>query len=330
MTDSTLPKIAPWRDGKRWVYSITFDEGLVELHRFAIPILAEYGVPGHLECVAGHIGKVRQLGASSYNGYTHMGPAQLREMIARGWGVGNHTWSHDLVTKETVELEIGKAKQVLEEAVGEPITVYCSAGDNSNMSDFVLDACRRHGYLAAMSITDALNRPDDADLLWINRTFLHTQGYGPFFSAFDPYRNISYANRERGWLIDYCHCPLEKAVHPNKDCSADELRDRIETVCTEGGSDVWLARVEDAVEYRLTRRAAKIERSPDGSITVSAPGLHAAVTRRTVTIVLPRGVYAVSVDDRDQPITSHGGELMISVDLSRRRRLRMRTDPKSR
>ena len=28
--------ISPWLDGKRWVYSITFDEALVELHRFAL------------------------------------------------------------------------------------------------------------------------------------------------------------------------------------------------------------------------------------------------------------------------------------------------------
>src|SRR5438132_1415708 len=83
--------------------------------------------------------------------------------------------------------------------------------------DEALEGCRRYGYLGAMSITDALNRPGDAastdapgqrdpgdpsspstqpdqrgpagpadqsDLLWLNRTFLHHQGYGPFFSQF--------------------------------------------------------------------------------------------------------------------------------------------------
>ena len=40
--------VCPWLDGKRWVYSITFDEALIELHRFAVPILENYNVPGHL------------------------------------------------------------------------------------------------------------------------------------------------------------------------------------------------------------------------------------------------------------------------------------------
>ena len=52
-----------------------------------------------------------------------------------------------------------KAKQVLEEALGEPIILYCSPGDNTNMADHVLEACRRYDYLGAMSLTDALNLP---------------------------------------------------------------------------------------------------------------------------------------------------------------------------
>src|SRR5579872_7405630 len=64
--------ICNWKYGKQWVYSITYDEALEELHRFAVPHHEEYGIPGHVEAVAGHIGKVRQLGQSSYNGYHHM------------------------------------------------------------------------------------------------------------------------------------------------------------------------------------------------------------------------------------------------------------------
>src|SRR5690242_2753955 len=65
-------RISDWKYGKQWVYSITYDEALQELHRFAVPIHDEFGIPGHMEAVAGHIGKVRQLGQSSYNGYHHM------------------------------------------------------------------------------------------------------------------------------------------------------------------------------------------------------------------------------------------------------------------
>ena len=86
---------------------------------------------------------------------------ELRDLLASGWGVGNHSWSHEIITPESVEREIGQAKQVLEDALGEAIILYCSPGDNTNMADHVLEACRRHDYLGAMSLTDALNLPGD-------------------------------------------------------------------------------------------------------------------------------------------------------------------------
>lgn len=288
--------VADWDQDKDWVYSITFDEALVDLHRWAVPILREAGVPGHVEVVVGQLGQVRAIGSSSYNGMRHMNAEELRALLALGWGVGNHSWSHLQVNAASAALELEHARAVLAQAIGEPVSIYCAPGDNTNMNAEALEACRRLGYLAAMSLTDALNRPGDADLLWLNRTFLHTQGYGPFFSEFDPWRNIRHAQEERGWIIDYCHCPLEQAVHPNKDCSAAELRRRIAAVCNEGRGDVWLARVEDAVDYRYTRRAAVVTPLAPGKFAVSAPGLSAAVRRRILTLRLPTGRTHAKVD----------------------------------
>jgi peptidoglycan/xylan/chitin deacetylase (PgdA/CDA1 family) len=308
--------VSAWPDGKRWVYSITFDEALVELHRFAVPILERHGVPGHIEAVVGHLGVERRIGSSSYNGFHHMSGPQMREMLGRGWGVGNHSWSHEKVNAETADVELGQAKRVLEDAIGEAITVYCSCGDNTNMNDGALAACRRFGYLGAMSITDALNRPDDADLLWMNRTFLHEQGYGPFFSAFDPFRNIALAKRDQGWIIDYCHCPLEQAVHPNKDCSEAQLRERIETVVSEGGDEVWLARVEDAVDYRYCRRFAKIEKKAGNEYVISAPDLPRQVRRRMITVELSGKTEAVEYDSRSVGIVRRGERAFVNLELA--------------
>ena len=255
--------ICPWKYGKRWVYSITYDEALADLHRFAVPMHEEYGIPGHVEVVVGQLGEVRNIGASSFNGYRHMNADELRDLLARGWGVGNHSWSHEIITPETVEREIGHAKEILGEALGEAIILYCSPGDNTNMADHVLEACRRYGYLGAMSLTDALNLPGD-ELFWINRTALHDYYYPPFYSAYDPYRNIRQAQAVQGWLIDYCHCPLETAVHPNKDCSEAQLRKRIETVLSEGGDAVWCAVPEEALSYHLMRRHARVEAEDEG------------------------------------------------------------------
>lgn len=251
-------RVCDWKHGKRWVYSITYDEALEELHRFVVPHHEELGVPGHVEAVAGHLGVVRQIGQSSYNGFHHMGPEGLRDLLARGWGVGNHTWSHEVVQPETVEREIGEAKRVLEEACRQPVPLYCAAGSNVNMAPHVLEACRRYGYLGAMSITDDLNRPGD-ELFWLNRTPLHVHMYEPFFNAYDPYRNIRNAQEEGGWIIDYCHCPLKEAVHPSKDCTEAQLRRRLETILSEGGDAVWCANPDEVIYYHRTRRHTRIE-----------------------------------------------------------------------
>jgi peptidoglycan/xylan/chitin deacetylase (PgdA/CDA1 family) len=330
--------VCPWLGDKRWVYSITFDEALSDLHRFTVPILAEYGVPGHVEVVVGQMGEARHVGASSYNGMRHMGPEELRDLVARGWGVGNHSWSHATVNAETAGLELGRAKEILEAAIDRPVTVYCAPGNNANMNEAALDACRRFGYLGAMSITDALNRPGDDDLLWLNRTFLHAQGYGPFFSEFDPFRNLQHAHREQGWVIDYLHCPLETAVHPNKDCSQAQLRERIETVVAEGGDDVWLTTVEEPLDYRYTRRHVQITPAANGPgdgsgegagngsdnrFVIGAPGLPPHVHWRVVTLALPRGTRAVEVDGEPHPLYRKRGQPRTDVDLVQRRHLRL-------
>jgi len=278
--------ICNWKYGKRWVYSITYDEALADLHRFAIPLHEEYGLPGHVEVVVGQMGEVRGVGDSSYNGFHHMNAEALKDLLARGWGVGNHSWSHQMITPEMADRELRQAKEVLEEAIAAPVHLYCSPGNNANMADHVLAACRQLGYLGAMSITDDLNRPED-ELFWLNRTPLHDQYYEPFFSAYDPFRNIRHAQEAGGWIVDYCHCPLEEPIHRNKDCSEAQLRRRFEAVLDEGGDRVWCAVPEEVLFYHLCRRHMRIETLVDAAeeqrYRLRFEGLSDRVSRRALT-----------------------------------------------
>jgi peptidoglycan/xylan/chitin deacetylase (PgdA/CDA1 family) len=279
-------RVCPWKHGKTWVYSITYDEGLADLHRFAIPMHEEYGIPGHVEVVAGQLGQVRRLGQSSYNGMRHMNGDELKDLLRRGWGVGNHSWSHEIITAETLDRELRQAREVIEAAIEAPVDLYCSPGDNTNMADYVLAACRQLGYLGAMSLTDGLNRPGD-ELFWINRTALHDSYYAPFYSEYDPYRNLRHAAAENGWVIDYCHCPLETPVHPHKDCSQAQLRRRFETVLEEGGDQVWCAVPEEVVFYHACRRQVHIETLIDNEVEqryrLGLPGLNDGVKCRELS-----------------------------------------------
>ena len=120
---------------------------------------------------------------------------EMREMVDRGWGVGNHSWSHEVIGPDMLDRELREAREALEEAIDGPVDLYCSPGNNTNMADHVLAACREYGYLGAMSLTDALNRPGD-ELFWLNRTALHDQFYEPFYSEFDPYPEHTSTRRE--------------------------------------------------------------------------------------------------------------------------------------
>ncbi len=37
-----------WKNGKKWVYSITYDEGCEALLEHALPVHRKFGVPGHV------------------------------------------------------------------------------------------------------------------------------------------------------------------------------------------------------------------------------------------------------------------------------------------
>ena len=277
--------VSTWKYGKDWVYSITYDEGLSDLSRFVIPNHQEFGIPGHVEVVAGQIGEIRNCGQSSYNGMKHMDAGELRGLLNMGWGVGSHSWSHGIVM-DNPELELLKSKIAIEEAIGHPVTVYTSCGCNDNLTPEVLEKIQEYGYLAGVSITDDINYPDTEDILWVNRVPIHEHFWGPFDSYFDAYKRIRQAQKEHGWIVDYCHCPLETPVHGYKDCSAAHHRERLQTIAEEGGASCWYANPDDVVDYRYMRRHAEIKRvdSPSAqSFEISLDGLPDQVVCRELT-----------------------------------------------
>lgn len=279
-------RICDWKHDRQWVWSITYDEALVDLHRFAVPLHDELGIPGHIEAVAGHIGAVRQVPGSSWNGMRQMSGPEMRELIDRGWGVGNHSWSHLYIEPHMVDRELRIARDVIEEAIGAPVPLYCAPNNTRNMSDHVLAACRELGYLGAISIRDGVNPPGE-ELFWLDRSPLIDEFEKPFYTRFDPRRNLLAAQRRKAWVIDYCHCPLERPVHINKCVSAAQLRERVEAVLTEGGSDVWCAVPEEAISYHWCRRAAEVEtlveRAAEWRYRVTLGELPERVTCRELT-----------------------------------------------
>lgn len=245
-----------WKNGKRWVYSITYDEGCAALLDHAAPIHREYGVPGHVALVASQIGVPRNVPGSSYDGMMILSKEQIHELIVEGWGVSCHSMTHAGNTPENAEYEVVESRKVLEAALEIPVRMHCVPGNNDGYPS-ALAVAEKAGYNSILTIYDDINTID-TDPLRLCRVPLHTEYPPPFYSAYDPYKRIHQAIDHEGWIIDYCHCPLPgRTIHPWKDCTAEQLAERFDTVTRVGGDEVWLAEPNEVVAYILEQRGKK-------------------------------------------------------------------------
>lgn len=239
-----------WKNGKSWVYSITYDEGCRALLDNALRVHRRYGIPGHVCLVASQVGVPRNVPGSSYDGMMILSRDELRMLTEEGWGISCHSMTHPAITDSNAEEEVVAAKHVLEEACGIPVSIFCVPGSNESYPAS-LKVARRAGYRAILTIYDQVNTRA-TDLMRLGRVPIHSEFPPPFYSVFDPYRRIHQAIDAGGWIIDYCHCPMPgKAIHPWKDCTLEELEKRFTTVRRVGGDDVWLAEPNEVVAYIL-------------------------------------------------------------------------------
>jgi peptidoglycan/xylan/chitin deacetylase (PgdA/CDA1 family) len=242
-----------WKDGKRWVYSITYDEGCQPLLDHAVPIHRKYGIPGHVALLASQVGVLRNVPGSSYDGMMILSRDELDMLAQEGWGVSCHGMTHTGISAENARYEVVEAKDLLEETLGRPVPIFCVPNTNDSYPA-ARDVAAEAGYTAIMTITDMVNPPEQ-DLLNLGRVPLHTEYPPPFFSKFDPYKRIHQAIDMGGWIIDYCHCPTPGVpIHPWKDCTSEQLEERFATVRRVGGDDVWLAEPNEVVDYILSNR----------------------------------------------------------------------------
>lgn len=240
-----------WKDGKRWVYLITYDEGCQDLLDYALPLHRRYGVPGHVALLAAQIGVPRNVPGSSYDGMMILSVQEIADLCGEGWGVSCHGMTHAAITADNAHDEVVRARQLIEQTLQMPVRVFCVPGNNDGYPPTRAVAAEG-GYQAIMTIYDDVNCPG-GDLMRLCRVPLHSQYPPPFYSAFDPYKRLQQAADCGDWVIDYCHCPTpDKPIHPWKDCTTEELQRRFDTVCRIGGDDVWLAEPNEVVQYILS------------------------------------------------------------------------------
>lgn len=243
-----------WKDGKKWVYSVTYDEGLEDLYKYAIPLHRRYGVPGHISLVASQVGVPRNVPGSSFHEEMILNREQIDELIAEGWGVSCHSMTHAGINEKNARYEVVESRKVLEDTLEREIRMFIVPGSNASYPAS-RQVAEEAGYTSILTLWDAVNTPE-TELLRLHRTPLIEEHFEPFFCEFDPYCRLHQARDMGGWVIDYTHIarPRHEMKSPPKEISDTHLQQRFEKVLEVGGDDVWLADPNEVVDFLLQQQ----------------------------------------------------------------------------
>jgi peptidoglycan/xylan/chitin deacetylase (PgdA/CDA1 family) len=139
--------------------AITFDDALVGVHRNALGILSELGLPATVFVVADRLG-VRE--PDWYPGSDRvMTAGELREIADGGLDIQSHTATHaDLPTLDAhvLDRELAGARASLSELLGKEVEYL--AYPFGNYDPDVCEATRQAGYLAAFTFRNGRVTPD--------------------------------------------------------------------------------------------------------------------------------------------------------------------------
>lgn len=121
---------------------ITFDDGNRNIYENAFPIMQEYGYPGVFYIVANRL----------HSGTNIAQVPELKEMVAAGWEIGSHSYTHTDLTLDhsIVQYEIQQSKLDIEDALG--IKVLTFAYPFGTIDPYLAQKVNDYGYRAGMGL----------------------------------------------------------------------------------------------------------------------------------------------------------------------------------
>ncbi|MGA7704341.1 MAG: polysaccharide deacetylase family protein [Solirubrobacteraceae bacterium] len=151
VTVAELVRLADGNEPPPGYAAVSFDDGMRNNLTTALPIMAEYKIPGTVYMTVGYFGGHSPwVKAPADN--RMLDEDELREVAGAGWEVGAHTMTHADLSRldyESCRREIEQSKDRLEQIVGGPIETF--AYPFGLRSEVAERAARDSGLLAAVS-----------------------------------------------------------------------------------------------------------------------------------------------------------------------------------
>ncbi|MDD5597276.1 MAG: polysaccharide deacetylase family protein [Victivallaceae bacterium] len=310
-------KICKWLGDAPCAYSMTYDEGFIDVLANAYPLHVKYGIPGHLDAVAGQLGMRRNCFRSSMNGIFHMGVEHLKFLIGEGWSVGNHSYSHFCWPDQPgldLYREVVYSKYLLEDLLGCPVTLFTIPNGMYNYEP-ALPYIKQAGYLGCHAVDGGVNY-DDVDLLKIGNFMVATGPIRPRLGWPEKLltENITFDDIKDGWLCETTHLVMPNVIQPWKNITPEDLEKRFVRLTEITGNRMWAAVPEDVIDYILMRRNTEIKEGEEGVFKIipkAPPGLR----RRVLSFKLKSEATKIMVDGRELAAAkSDAGELIFTLE----------------
>ncbi|MBN1400743.1 MAG: DNRLRE domain-containing protein [Anaerolineae bacterium] len=240
--------VATLRGDKRWALSLTLDDGYLNQATTGKDLLDRYGYKASIAVIGSRIG-------IEFNGDLYASAAHLQDLVADGWQLANHTYSHyyaqDIGDSAAVVADIEATNRAIMDAVpGYVPTMFTSPYVDPDFEPIIQAHYEELGLYLLQTLAWEGKRVDPGyggvttTLTSIGRTSLLHDG-----SQFDEvHRWLHNEPGSHWWLSLHTH-----EVWPVCDCVEIGL-DRLYYTYGAGGiDDVWVAPAPEVHQYLLAR-----------------------------------------------------------------------------
>jgi len=103
---------------------LTFDDGFIDLYKFAFPVLTEGNVPALMFVVSGYAGRKNQWDVNIGKSFTHLSWSRIKEMHKYGISIGSHSHLHPDYSRspvDVVEKDMETSLNIISDKIGEKV-----------------------------------------------------------------------------------------------------------------------------------------------------------------------------------------------------------------